>query len=193
MTKLSRSDLYSLERYTTERSAFSSRVVEHRNSRRVPLGEFAALWFEDRLTVQYRIQEILQVEHAAEADLIEEALVAYDPLIPDGSNLKATLLIAHTDIEQREGEPITLDGIEHRVYAEIEGLGRSFAIVEQARSRSEDSRIPTLHLLRFELTPDQIMAIRAGAEFGFGIHDDRMRVGHTLKRAQRAALLADLT
>lgn len=192
MAKLSRSDLYSLEQYSSERPAFRARVIEHKKPRKIHLGEFVTLLFEDRLTVQYQIQEMLRIERVFEAEAIQDELDAYNPLIPDGSNLKATMLIEYADIEQRKRELATLGGIEHRVYAEIEGQGRSFAIADEDLPRSEDDKTSAVHFMRFELTPAQIMAIRAGADFGFGIDDDRMRVAHTLKRDQRASLLADL-
>lgn len=193
MDKLQRADLYTLEAYAEERSAFRSRVLEHKKARKVHLGEHVTLLFEDRLTVQYQIQEMLRIERIFEAAAIQEELDAYNPLIPDGRNLKATMLIEYADIEQRKIELARLGGIEHRVYAEVEGLGQSFAIADEDLDRSEDQKTAAVHFLRFELSPEQILAVRAGADFGFGIADDRMRVGAKLKSAQRNALLADFS
>ena len=192
MEKLTRADLFTLEAYSLERPAFRSRVIEHKKARKVALGEHVTLLFEDRLTIQYQIQEMLRIERIFESGAIQEELDAYNPLIPDGSNLKATMLIEYADSEQRKRELARLGGLEHRVYAEVEGLGRSFAIADEDLGRSEHDKTSAVHFLRFEFTPEQIMALRAGADFGFGIDDERMLVGATLKREGRASLLADL-
>lgn len=185
-----RSDLLPAEIYLIERAALRTRVMESRRLRTIPLGERAFLRFEDRLSVQFRVQEALcEVTHPTSA-AIEDALSAWQPLLPDGSSLKAVLRIALA----AHGTPADLPGIEHRVYAEVEGLGRNFAVVRQAPAGDEEGwagDMP-LPLLSFFFSPAQIEALRAGAEFGFGIDDQRMRVGHTLRRASRAALLADL-
>ncbi|MDZ4350146.1 MAG: DUF3501 family protein [Xanthomonadaceae bacterium] len=191
MAKLSRSDLFSLEAYAAERPAFRTKVLAHKKNRQVALGEHATLLFEDRLTVQYQIQEMLRIERVFEAAGIEDELDAYNPLIPDGSNLKATLLFEYADVEQRKRELARLGGIEHKVYAEVEGLGQVFAIADEDLDRSEADKTSAVHFMRFEFSPAQIMALRAGADFGFGIDDDRMRVGATVKGDTRAALLAD--
>lgn len=191
MDKLKRSDLFTLEAYSSERATFRARVLEHKKLRSLALGPNVTLLFEDHLTVQYQIQEMLRIERIFEAEAIQEELDAYNPLIPDGRNLKATMLIEYPDIEQRKIELARLGGIEHRVYGEVEGLGRSFAIADEDLPRSEDDKTAAVHFLRFEFSPEQILAIRAGAEFGFGIDDDRMRVGGKLKSAQVQALLQD--
>ena len=193
MANLSHSELYSPEQYVTEAAAFRARVIEHKKPRKIPLGEFVTLLFEDQLTVRHRAQEMLCSTRVDDADSIQGALDACSRLIPDGSNLKASMLIEYADIERHKRELATLNGIEHRVYAEIEGQGRSFAIAYGDIPRLEIEKAAALHFMRFELTAAQITTIRAGAEFGFGIDDDRMRVAHTLKRHQRASLLADLT
>lgn len=191
MDKLKRSDLFTLEAYAGERPAFRSKVLEHKKLRTLHLGPNVTLLFEDRLTVQYQIQEMLRIERIFEAEAIQEELDAYNPLIPDGRNLKATLLIEFPDSEQRKIELARLGGIEHRVYAEIEGQGRSFAIADEDLPRSEAGKTAAVHFLRFEFSPEQILAIRSGADFGFGIDDERMRVGGKLKSAQVQSLLAD--
>lgn len=191
MEKLTRTDLYTLEAYAAERPAFRGKVLAHKKNRQVNLGEHVTLLFEDRLTIQYQVQEMLRIERIFEAEGIEDELAAYNPLIPDGGNLKATMLIEYADVDQRKRELARLGDIEHKVYAEVEGLGRVFAIADEDLDRSEADKTSAVHFLRFEFSPDQIQALRAGADFGFGIDDDRLRVGATVKGDARAALLAD--
>lgn len=191
MTALTRADLYTLEAYASERAAFRAKVIAHKKNRQVPLGEHVTLLFEDRLTIQYQVQEMLRIERIFEPAAIQEELDAYNPLIPTGHNLKATMLVEFPDEAQRKRELARLAGIEHKVYAEVEGHGRAVAIADEDMERSNAEKTSAVHFLRFEFTPAQIVALRAGADFGFGIDDARLRVGATVKRDARAALLAD--
>ncbi len=191
MAQLSCSDLLPLAADSREREAFRSRAAAHQQSRRISLGEHAILHFEDQLTAQLRLQEWLWASKANEKMIVQAQLDAYCGLVPDGSNLKATLGFAYADSARRVAELEKLSSIEAHLYAEVEGLGRSFAITEQVAVHDEAGEPHNLPFLRFEFSPEQITAVRAGAEFGFGIDDDRMRVAHTLKRQSRAALLAD--
>ncbi|PIQ38679.1 MAG: hypothetical protein COW59_00705 [Lysobacterales bacterium CG17_big_fil_post_rev_8_21_14_2_50_64_11] len=191
MNALSRTELYTLEAYASARAAFRATVIAHKKNRQVPLGEHITLLFEDRLTIQYQVQEMLRIERIFEPEAIQDELDTYNALIPTGSNLKATMLIEFPDEAQRRIELARLGDIEHKVYAEVEGLGRAFAIADEDMQRSNSEKTAAVHFLRFEFSAEQIAALRAGAEFGFGIDDERLRVGHTLKRDTRAALLAD--
>lgn len=191
MAALTRNDLYTLEAYATERAAFRTRVIAHKKHRQVALGAHVTLLFEDRLTIQYQIQEMLRIERIFEPAAIQEELDTYNPLIPDGRNLKATMLVEYPDEVQRRTELARLADIEHKVYAEVEGLGRAVAIADEDMERSNADKTAAVHFLRFEFSAEQIAALRAGADFGFGIDDERMRVGATVKRDTRAALLAD--
>lgn len=191
MAALTRNDLYTLEAYATERAAFRTRVIAHKKHRQVALGAHVTLLFEDRLTIQYQIQEMLRIERIFEPTAIQEELDTYNPLIPDGRNLKATMLVEYPDEVQRRTELARLADIEHKVYAEVEGLGRAVAIADEDMERSNADKTAAVHFLRFEFSAEQIAALRAGADFGFGIDDERMRVGATVKRDTRAALLAD--
>lgn len=186
---LTRSDLLAAEDYLIQREAFRARVLERQQARTIPLGAHASLAFEDRLSVRLRVQEMLRLAPELTEALIESALIACRSLLPDGHSLTASLRIAFA----AEGAlaPAQLAGIEQRVYAEVEGLGRNFAAPVKPPFGGEVDDDDALPLLRFRFTLDQITSLRAGAEFGFGIDDPRMRVGHTLKRASRAALLAD--
>ncbi len=193
MKALTRTDLLTLEAYASERSAFRAKVIAHKKHRQVPLGEHINLLFEDRLTIQYQVQEMLRIERIFEPAAIQDELDTYNALIPTGHNLKATMLIEFPDEAQRRVELARLGGIEHKVYGEVEGLGRAFAIADEDMDRSNSEKTSAVHFLRFEFGAEQIAALRAGADFGFGIDDERLRVGHTVKRDSRAALLADFS
>lgn len=192
MDKLKRADLFSLEAYSIERPAFRARVIEHKKARKLHLGSNVTLLFEDRLTVQYQIQEMLRIERIFEADAIQEELDAYNPLIPDGSNLKATMLIEFPDADERKRVLATLGGIEHRVYAQVDGHERSVAVADEDLDRSSDDKTSAVHFLRFEFSPASIMALRAGAPLRFGVDDKRLPVEVEVAEAGRLALLADM-
>ena len=169
MEKLSRSRLLSLERYAAERAAFRARVMEHKRSRRVALGAHATLLFEDFLTMQYQVQEMLRAERIFEANEIQAELDAYNPLIPDGRNWKATLLIEYQDVDERRQALARMAGIEHRVWARIGDFDRVFALANEDMERSNEEKTAAVHFLRFEWTPPAIAALCAGAALKMGI------------------------
>jgi hypothetical protein len=189
--RLTRSDLMPLERYAVERKAFRARAIEHKRHRKVALGEHMTLLFEDRLTVQYQIQEMLRIERIFEADAIQEEIDAYNPLIPDGRNLKATLLIEYPDARVREFELERLRGIEHKVCAVVDGHAPSFAIADEDLGRSNERKTSAVHFLRFEFDPAAIAALRAGAGLSFAVEDPRYAQRVLASPAVREALLRD--
>lgn len=189
--KLARADLYSLERYAAERDDFRRRVLAHKKARQLALGACATLLFEDRLTVQYQIQEMLRVERIFEPAAIQEELDAYNPLIPDGGNLKATMLLEFTDAGIRADRLQRLGGIEHRVYAEVDGRARAFAHADEDLGRSSGAKTSAVHFLRFEFVVEAVAALRAGAGLAFGIDDARLPARSPVEGVTRAALLAD--
>jgi len=191
MDKLTRADLLSLERYASERAAFRSRVIAHKKLRSVAIGPHVTLLFEDRLTVQYQIQEMLRIERIFEAAGIQEEIDAYNPLIPDGSNLKATMLIEFPDAGERAARLAQLGGIEHRVYAEVHGQPRVFAHADEDLERSRDDKTSAVHFLRFEFSANAIAALREGAGLSLGIEDPRMPERSLVDSATRNALLSD--
>ncbi len=191
MSKLQRADLYSLENYAEIRPAFRAEVLAHKRRRTVHLGEHVTLLFEDRLTIRYQVQEMLRIERIFEPAAIQDELDAYNPLIPDGSNLKATMLIEYPDVEQRRRELARLGGIEHRVYAQVGDLARDFAIADEDLDRSDDNKTSAVHFLRFEFTDAQIQALRDGADLSFGIDDSRMPLHARVSNDVRIALMAD--
>jgi len=191
MTKLTHEDLLSLERYAGERSEFRQRVIAHKHIRNIRLGGHVSLLFEDRLTVQYQVQEMLRIERIFEAAGIQDELDAYNPLIPDGSNLKATMLFEFTDPEVRAQRLAQLGGIEHRVYAEVAGHARVFAFADEDLDRSDAGKTSAVHFLRLEFSMQAIAALRDGAALAIGIEDPRLPERIELNQDQRQALLAD--
>jgi Protein of unknown function (DUF3501) len=191
MTALTRADLYTLEAYASERDAFRARVLAHKRARKLHLGEHATLLFEDRLTIQYQIQEMLRIERIFEPAAIQDELDAYNPLIPGGSDLKATMLIEYVDMAQRQLELVRLRGIEHRVFAEVAGHGRATTHADEDMDRSEADKTAAVHFLRFAFAPEQIAALRAGAGLRFGIDDARMPMNIETPADTREALLRD--
>jgi hypothetical protein len=169
MEKLTRKDLFSLEQYAMARPEFRSQVIAHKKNRRVPLGDNAALYFEDRLTMQYQIQEMLRVERIFEAEGIQAELDAYNPLIPDGSNLKATFMIEVADVDERREALAKFKGIEDEVWLRVEGFEPVFAIADEDLDRENAEKTSSVHFLRFEFTPQMIAAARAGRALGAGI------------------------
>ncbi len=194
MQKLTRDDLFSLERYAEERDAFRSKVLQHKRDRRLDLGTNAALYFEDRLTMQYQVQEMLRIEKIFEADGINEELDTYNALIPDGSNWKATFMIEFPDEEQRREMLTQLVGIEDRVYIQVVDFERNYAIADEDLERSDRNKTSAVHFLRFELPAEQVVALKSGASFVAGIDHENYQVEVSpVADNVRNALLADLS
>jgi hypothetical protein len=192
MDKLSASDLYSLEQYHKLRPEFRTRVLAHKKNRQIALGPVATLYFEDRLTIQYQVQEMLRIERIFESEAIEDELSAYNPLIPDGTNLKATFMIEVPDVEQRRKALERLVGIEFEVYAEVEGFDRVYAKADEDLERSTDGKTSAVHFLRFELTSPMREAMREGAKLKLGVDHAEYSHEADLSPEQNASLAADL-
>jgi hypothetical protein len=191
MDKLTRIDLLSLETYAQQRGEFRARVMAHKKQRTVHLGEHLTLIFEDRLSIQYQVQEMLRIERIFEADGIQDELDAYNPLVPDGSNLKATMLIEYADVEQRKRELVRLRHIEHAIALSVHGHAAVTAIADEDMERSNDEKTAAVHFLRFELGPAMIADWRAGAAVTLTSTLAAMPVEATLTPEQRHALAAD--
>jgi hypothetical protein len=157
---LTAQDLYSLEQYSARRPDFKRRAVEHRKRRQIKLGDNMTLHFEDRVTVQYQIQEMLLIERTFSQQGIQDELDAYNPLIPTGTNLKATLTIEYGDPTVRQQQLARLRGIEDRVYVKVEGYNPVYAVADEDLDRSNEVKTAAVHFLRFELTLDMITALR---------------------------------
>jgi hypothetical protein len=193
MDKLTRQDLYSLEEYAANRAEIRARVMAHKQHRKVHIGPSATLYFEDRQTIHYQIQEMLRVERIFEAAGIEEELEAYNPLIPDGSNWKATFMLEEPDVEKRRELLAGLVGIEDRVWVRVDGHDPVYAIADEDLDRETAEKTSSVHFMRFELSAPMIAGLRQGASLAIGIDHDNYR--HQLEPVAgsiRDALIADL-
>lgn len=175
MSKLDRKDLMSLEQYADQRQAFRERVMAHKKLRQVAVTEHATLYFEDRLTMQYQVQEMLRIERIFDADAIQEELDAYNPLIPDGNNWKATFMIEYEDPEQRKKALAKLVGIEDKVWVQVNGFEKVFANADEDLERATEEKTSSVHFLRFQLKGDMIAAAKAGADIHIGIDHEHCR------------------
>jgi uncharacterized protein DUF3501 len=193
MPRIARDSLLTLEAYAKQRQDFRARVLAHKKPRSVHLGEHVTLLFEDELTMRYQIQEMLHWEKIFEEAGIQGELDAYNPLIPDGRNWKATLQVEYEDVEERKRELGRLKGIEDRVWVQVEGQARVYAIADEDLEREDDQKTSSVHFLRFELTSRMIAALKAGAALAVGVdHPAYAATLHPVADATRNALLADL-
>src|SRR5512144_592707 len=191
--RLRAEDLYGLEQYAKLRSQFRPRVLAHKKRRTVQVGPNATFCFEDRLTVQYQVQEMLRIERIFEAEGIEDELHAYNPLIPDGSNWKATLLLEYPDADVRKVALAGLKGVEDRCWVQVAGHARVFAIADEDLERENEEKTSSVHFLRFELSPEMVESAKRGAAVGVGVdHANYRHACESLADDVRAALVADL-
>jgi hypothetical protein len=192
MTTITRDSLMSLERYAKERPEFRARVMAHKKNRTVHLGEHVVLIFEDELTIRYQIQEMLRVERIFEEEDIQGELDAYTPLIPDGANWKATMMIEYPDVEERRRMLAKLIGIEDRVWVQVAGHDRVHAIADEDLERETAEKTSSVHFLRFELAAAMVSALKAGAVVTMGIDHPACGVSAEISKAIRDSLTADL-
>ncbi len=193
MQKLTRDDLMSLEQYSEARPDFRNKVLLHKRHRRLDLGTNAALYFEDRLTMQYQVQEMLRIERIFEAAGINDELEAYNPLIPDGSNWKATFMVEFPEAEERRAMLKTLVGIEEKVFVRVDGFDPVHPIADEDLERSDEHKTSAVHFLRFELSPEMVEGLKSGAALAAGIDHDNYRVNiDPVADNVRNALIADL-
>ncbi len=186
-------DLYSLEEYSRERESFRKHVMAHKRDRRVALGQNATLYFEDRLTMQYQVQEVLRIEKIFEEREILEELEAYNPLIPDGRNWKATFMIEYPDESERRAALAQLLDIENRVWVQVAGHPRVWPVADEDLERATPDKTSSVHFLRFELEDGMVGALREGAELSMGIdHDKYVCNLQSVPDATRRSLLNDL-
>jgi hypothetical protein len=193
MKQLSRDDLYSLEEYADVRGEFREGVLAHKRNRRVALGTNAALYFEDRMTMQYQVQEMLRIERIFEADGINEELEAYNPLIPDGSNWKATFMVEFPDADERQAMLQQLVDIENRVYVRVGELDKVYAIADEDLERADETKTSAVHFMRFELTAEMVEALKGGTSLSAGIDHPNYQVEISpISENIRLSLLGDL-
>lgn len=173
---LSRSDLLPLEEYHVQRASIRAKVLKHKAARKVTLGPHATLYFEDQLTMQYQVQEMLRVEKIFEAEAIQEELDAYNPLIPDGDNWKATFMIEYDDIEERRVALEKLVGVEDRVWMQVEGHERVFAIADEDMERSREQKTSAVHFVRFQLDAAMVSSAKNGAAISSGVAHPELEI-----------------
>jgi hypothetical protein len=191
---IKRETLLPLESYARERDAFRARVIEHKKHRTVRLGENVTLLFEDELTIRYQVQEMLRVERIFEAEGIQGELDAYNPLVPDGGNWKATMLIEYPDAEERRRALASLKGIERRVWVRVEGSEPVYAIADEDLERENEEKTSSVHFLRFELAAPARARLQGGAKLAIGVDHPAYRASlDPVPDSVRAALLRDLS
>ncbi len=194
MEKLTPQDLYSLEKYAELRADFRAKVMAHKKNRQIQIGPHARLYFEDKLTVQYQVQEMLRAERIFERAGIEAELHAYNPLIPDGSNWKATFMLEYDEVEARRAALAKLIGIEDRIWVKVQGHSPVFAIADEDLKRANETKTAAVHFLRFALNPAMVRVLKQGAEIEIGIDHPAYRYQvSAVPAATRAALVQDLT
>ena len=193
MAKIARDSLLSLEAYARQRKEFRARVLAHKRSRKVQLGEHLTLEFEDELTVRYQIQEMLRIERIFEEEGIQGELDAYNPLVPDGRNLKSTLMLEYTDPAERARALARLRGIEDRMWVRVDGHNKVYAIAYEDLERENEEKTSSVHFLRFELAPAMIGALKSGAGLAVGVdHPEYRAEVAAVPRSVRDSLVGDL-
>ena len=193
MPHLTRSDLWSLEQYSEQRESFRAEVLAHKNNRRLSLGENARIYFEDSVTIRYQIQEMLRIEKIFEVAGIEEELAAYNPLIPDGTNWKATFMIEFGDPAERAQRLREMRGIENCINIEIEGQGVVQVIADEDLERETEEKTSAVHFMRFELSNEQIAALKDGAKLFASVEHAAYPIARfEVAQTTRDALVRDL-
>ena len=193
MPPITRDSLMTLEAYSRARPEFRARVMAHKKSRTLALGGHVTLIFEDELTIRYQIQEMLRIERIYEDEGIQEELDAYNPLVPDGANWKATMMIEYPDSEERQRMLARLIGIEDRVWVQVTGHPRVHAIADEDLERQNDTKTSSVHFLRFELEPGMVRALKNGAALAVGVdHPAYNATVAGVDAATRTSLVNDL-
>ncbi|HUL97458.1 MAG TPA: DUF3501 family protein [Usitatibacter sp.] len=193
MAKITRESLMTLEAYAKARKEYRAKVIAHKKDRTVHLGEHVTLLFEDELTMRYQVQEMLRAEKIFEEEAIQDEIDAYNPLVPDGRNFKATMLIEYEDVEERRGALASLKGIERRTWVRVEGSPAVYAIADEDLERETEEKTSSVHFLRFELTKEMAEALKYGVALAIGIDHPGYKVSIDPVPANvRAALAKDL-
>jgi hypothetical protein len=193
MPRIDRTSLMTLEAYARERSQFRAKVIAHKKNRTIQLGEHLTLIFEDELTVRYQVQEMLRAERIFEEDGIQGELDAYNPLVPDGHNLKATLMLEYPDLEERRKRLQDLIGVEDKVWIRVEGHDPVWAIADEDLERDNEQKTSSVHFLRFELSEDMARALKNSAGLAIGVDHPGYRATQETPPNVRGALAKDLS
>jgi hypothetical protein len=193
MPQITRDSLMSLEQYHVARPAYRAQVIEHKKERTLHLGSNMTLLFEDEMTIRYQVQEMLRIEKVFEEEGIQDELGAYNPLIPDGRNWKATMLIEYTDVDERQKMLAKLHGVETKIFMQVAGHGPVHPFADEDLDRESDEKTSAVHFLRFELSDEMVVALKAGASLSAGVkHPEYNAEVNPLPAAMRASLIADL-
>ncbi|MDH5359837.1 MAG: DUF3501 family protein [Gammaproteobacteria bacterium] len=193
MNKLTREDLFGLEEYSSKRVDYRAQVMAHKKYRKVHLGDHITLYFEDRMTMQYQIQEMLRAERIFEAEGIQEELDTYNPLIPDGSNWKATMMVEYSDEDERKKALARLIGVERMAWVQIGGYEKVFPIADEDLERETEEKTSAVHFLRFELTAEMIAGLNSGADIHMGVDHPNYHCEETVPLATCHSLKNDLS
>lgn len=180
MEKLNKSDLFSLEEYSINRDSFRKKVLEEKQHRKVYIGEHVVLLFENKNTIQYQIQEMLRIEKIFDAEGIQEELDAYNPLIPDGSNLKAVMLIEYPDVEERKEKLKILKGIEKKIWIKVGSHNKVFAIADEDLEREDETKTSAVHYLRYEFSASMINDWKNDSSIVMGIEHENYKSSETI-------------
>jgi hypothetical protein len=189
---ITRDSLMTLEAYSKYRKTHKDEVLAHRKLRSVHLGDHITLQFESEMTIRYQIQEMLRIEKIFEEEGIQSEIDAYAPLVPDGSNWKATMLIEYPDVNERKRELARLIGVEDRLFVEVEGHARVYAIADEDLDRENDEKTSAVHFVRFELNPAMVASVKAGAGVRLGCDHTNYPAHMTISPETLASLAADL-
>lgn len=190
---ITRASLMSLEAYAKARNDFRAKVIAHKKNRTLHLGEHVTLLFEDELTIRYQVQEMLRIEKIFEDEGIDEELSTYNPLIPEGSNWKATMLIEYADANERKVALSKLVGVEDKVWVRVMGFNRVYSIADEDLERDREGKTSSVHFLRFDLTREMIAALKAGADVGMGVDHPKYQILiDEIDPVSREALVNDL-
>ena len=192
MKLLSKKDLFSLEKYSEIRNEFREKVMKHKKNRRLAFNNHAVLYFEDALTMQYQVQEMLRIERIFEAEGIQQELDVYNTLIPEGANWKATFMIEYTDVQERKAALAKLIGVERSIWIKVEESEKVYAIANEDMDRETEDKTSAVHFMRFELTKDMITNIKVGLPIIFGIDHDLYKTEIIVPPKVQRALIVDL-
>jgi len=192
MALLSKKDLFSLEKYSEIRNEFRAKVMKHKKNRRLAFNDHAVLYFEDALTMQYQVQEMLRIERIFEPEGIQQELDVYNTLIPEGANWKATFMIEYTDVQERKVALAKLIGVEKSIWIKVEESEKVYAIANEDMDRETEDKTSAVHFMRFELTKDMITNIKVGLPIIFGIDHDLYKTEIIVRPKVQRALIVDL-
>ena len=192
MALLTKKDLFSLEKYSDIRNEFRAKVMKHKKNRRLAFNDHAVLYFEDALTMQYQVQEMLRIERIFEAEGIQQELDVYNTLIPDGLNWKATFMIEYTDVKERKSALAKLIGIERSIWIKVEDSEKVYAIANEDMDRETEDKTSAVHFMRFELTKNMVTNIKVGLPIIFGVDHDLYKTEIIVPPKVQRALIDDL-